>query len=116
MNICFEGIGEVVATFCVEDGNELTVGQAVTLVGNGEVGMGAEGDALCGVVANAEEDGCAAIQMCGVCKVNFTGTAPTIGWAGIAVDGTGKIKTAENGMKCMVIAVDTENNAAIIKL
>ena len=116
MNICFEGIGEAVATFCVEDGTELTAGQAVALVGNGEVGMGADGDALCGVVVHAEKDGCAAVQVDGMCKVGFTGVAPAIGWTGIAVDGTGKVKAAEGGMKCMVIAVDTEDGTAVIKL
>ena len=116
MNICFEGIGEVVATFRVEDGTELNAGQAVALVGSGEVGMGSEGDALCGVVVNAEEDGCAAVQVDGMCKVGFVGTAPAIGWTGIAVDGTGKIKAAEGGMKCMVAMVDVEAGTAIIKL
>ena len=116
MNICFEGIGEVVATFCVEDGAELTAGQAVALVGDGEVGMGADGDVLCGVVIHAEEDGCAAVQVGGMCKVNYAGAAPAIGWTGIAVDGTGKIKTAEDGVKCMVISVDAEAGTAVIKL
>ena len=116
MNICFEGIGEVVATFRVEDGAELSAGQAVALVGSGEVGMGADGDALCGVVVHAEEDGCAAVQVAGMRKVGFTGTAPAIGWTGIAVDGTGKIKADEGGVKRMVAAVDTVDGTAVIKL
>ena len=116
MNICFEGIGEVVATFCVKEDNELKAGQAVALVGSGEVGMGADGDALCGVGACAEKDGCAAVQIGGMCKVSFEGTAPAIGWTGISVDGTGKIKAAEGGMKCMVAMVDAASGTAIIKL
>ena len=116
MNICFEGIGEVAATFCVEDGIELTAGQAVTLVGDSEVGMGTDGDALSGVVIHAEKDGCAAVQVGGMCKVKFTDAAPAIGWTGIAVDGTGKVKVAEGGMKCMVISVDAEAGTAVIKL
>lgn len=116
MNICFEGIGEVAATFCMEEGAELTAGQAVTLVSGGTVGLGADGNALCGVVICAEEDGCAAVQVGGMGKVGYTGTAPAIGWNTLAVDGTGKVKTGENGMSCMVISVDAEENTAVIKL
>ena len=116
MNICFEGIGEVAATFCVEEGTELTAGQAVTLVSDGTVGLGADGGALCGVVICAEEDGCAAVQVSGMGKAGYTGTAPVIGWNVLAVDGAGKIKTGETGVNCMVVSVDTEAKTAVIKL
>ena len=41
MDICFEGIGQMVATFATKD--KLAPGMAVTLTGNGEVGLGEDG-------------------------------------------------------------------------
>ena len=116
MNICFEGIGEVTATFRVKEGEKPAAGQAVTLTGSGEVGLGTDGAALCGVAVGVDEDGCAAVQVGGMCRVGYSGAAPAAGWTGIAVDGAGKIKAAESGVKCMVAAVDAGNKTAVIKL
>lgn len=116
MNICFEGIGETVATFCVEEGAELTAGQAVVMTGNGEVGPGTDGNALCGIVVGVEEDGCAAVQVGGMAKAGYTGSAPAVGWNVLAVDGQGMVKVGETGMNCMVVSVDPDAATAVIKL
>ncbi len=48
MDICFEGIGQIAATFRTE--GEVQPGMAVALTKEGAVGMGADGALPCGVV------------------------------------------------------------------
>ena len=48
MDICFEGIGQITATFRTE--GEVQPGMAVALTKEGAVGMGADGALPCGVV------------------------------------------------------------------
>lgn len=117
MNICFDGIGDMVATFAVEKGAELAMGDAVAAVDNATVGLGADGGLPCGVVVSVEEDGCAAVQVGGFACVKYSGTAPAAGWANLCVDGTGKVKvTSGSGIHVLVAAVDTAAMTAVIKL
>ena len=115
MDICFEGIGQMVATFRTED-ETLEAGMAVTLTGNGEVGPGGEDDPLCGVTVSAERGGAVAVQIGGVVKVGCSdGKAPGVGWQELACGGTGKVKTAgTGGMKFLVLAADEKS--VVIKL
>jgi len=114
MEISFEGIGQVAATFAVQDNVE--VGMAVAMTGDGTVGLGKAGDAPCGVVLSTK-NGMAAVQVSGMACVGYSGTAPTVGWGMIAGDGTGKIKTATaNGVTCLVVSVNTADSTAVIKL
>ena len=118
MSMCFDGIGEVVATFQVEDGAELTAGNAVVITGNGEVGLGADGDKLCGIVLHMEEDGYASVQIGGLVETGYSdAAAPVAGWGMLCVDGAGKIKSVDSdGVDCMVISVDENAMTAVIKL
>ena len=122
MDICFEGVGQVAATFQV-DGETVQPGMAVTITGNGQVGLGKDGDAPCGVLLGSVRGGAAAVQIGGAAKVSWSGTtAPKAGWASLACDGAGGVKavaasgtgTAASGVKCLVLAVDEET--AVIKL
>ena len=114
MEISFEGIGQVVATFAKEKGVE--AGMAVAMTANDTVGMGAAGDAPCGVVLTAKEDSCA-VQVGGFVKVAYTGTAPTVGYGMIGLDGKGGIQTATSGgLTCLIAQVDTDGMTAVIKL
>lgn len=115
MDICFEGVGQTAATFQV-DGDSLLPGMAVTLAGSGTVGLGADGDAPCGVLLGGVRSGAAAVQIGGAAQVGYTGTAPEAGWQELVCDGQGGVKTAAGGLKCLVLAVDEDGKTAVIKL
>jgi len=114
MEISFEGIGQVAATFMVE--GDIQPGMAVALTADGTVGLGKAGDGICGKVLSTK-NGMAAVQIAGLAQVGYSGTAPAIGWGMIAADGAGKIKTVtEGGMTCMILSVNTADGTAVIKL
>lgn len=115
MGISFEGIGQVLATFAVEEG--VTAGSVVTMTGNGTVGLGSDGSLPCGVLLHGEEDGVGAVQMEGMVSVCYTGTAPAVGYDLLACDGQGGVKAVDaNGLTCLVISVDEGSQTAVIKL
>ena len=122
MDICFEGIGQTVATFATKDA--LTPGMAVTMTGSGEVGLNKEegGGPLCGVTVGAERNGAVAVQIGGVVKVGCSGgSAPEAGCAMLACDGEGKVTAdGKSGVNCLVLAVDEgedeDGKTAVIKL
>ena len=58
MDICFEGIGQIAATFRTD--GEVLPGMAVALTKEGAVGMGADGALPCGVVLGGVRGGAAA--------------------------------------------------------
>ena len=103
MKNSYEGIGQWAATFACSD---IAEGQVVKISGNGEVAPCADGDKFCGVVISASRDGQAcAVAMGGMVVVPYTGSAPALGWAGLAADGNGGVKAAE-GREYMVVDVD----------
>ena len=116
MDICFEGVGQVTATFQVA-GENVQPGMAVALTGSGTVGLGADGGLPCGVVLGGTRGGAAAVQIGGAAKAAYTGTAPKAGWQGLALDGKGGVKTAATGgLNCLVLAVDEDEKSVVIKL
>ena len=116
MGISFEGIGQVLATFAVEDG--VAEGSVVTMTANGTVGLGSGGSLPCGVLVTMEEDGMGAVQIEGMASVDYSGTAaPEAGYAMLACDGQGGVKTVESGgLTCLVVSVDEDSQTAVIKL
>lgn len=123
MDICFEGVGQVAATFRVKDGENVQAGMAVTLEDSGTVSLGKGGEPLCGVLLGSVRGGAAAVQIGGVAKVDCSdGTAPQVGWQELVCDGKGGVKTAEgsNGVKCLVLAVDEyedeDKKSVVVKL
>lgn len=115
MGICFEGVGQVAATFPAE--GEVRPGMTVTLTKSGAVGKGADGKPPCGVVLGGVRGGAAAVQIGGAVKVGYTGTAPAAGWQALACDGNGGVKTVTTGgLNCLVLAVDEPEKTAVIKL
>ena len=120
MEICFEGIGQVVATFRTKD-KTLTAGMAVTLTGNGKVGLGEEESdkPLCGVTVGAVRNGAVAVQIGGVVKVGYAGKETfNVGYVTLTCDGDGGVKTADgtDGARCLVLAVDKEEKTIAVKL
>ena len=118
MDICFEGIGRVVATFRVKDGEDVQTGMAVTLTGNGEVGLNSENKTLCGVAVGAVRGDAVAVQIGGVVKVGCSGDGvPQVGWQELVCDGKGKVKTAETGgTKFLVLSLDEDGKSAVVRL
>lgn len=116
MDICFEGVGQVAATFQVS-GEGVQPGMAVTLADSGTVGLGADGGLPCGVVLGGVRGGAAAVQIGGAAKAAYTGAAPKAGWQGLALDGKGGVKTVTTGgLNCLVLAVDEDEKSVVIKL
>ena len=115
MDICFEGLGQMTATFQV-DGGDVRPGMAVAITGNGAVGLDADGGVPCGVVLGGVRAGAAAVQIGGAVKMGYTGTAPEAGWQELACDGQGGVKTAAGGLKCLVLAVDEDEKTVVVKL
>ena len=120
MDICFEGIGQVVATFRTED-ETLEAGMAVTLKDSGTVGLSSKDNALCGVTVGAARGGAVAVQIGGVVKVGCPEwDAPNVGYAALACDGKGGVKAASgaDGVKCLVLAVDGDKDkkSVVVKL
>ena len=119
MDICFEGVGQVAATFRVKDGEDVRAGMAVTLKDSGTVELGDDGDELCGVLLGSVRGGAAAVQISGVARVGYSGEDPDVGWQELACDGTGKLTRADSsGMKYLVLAVDEDEDgkSVVVKL
>ena len=122
MELSYEGIGQVAATFetqaVQEDDDKLAIGDVVALTAGGTVGFGTAGAAPCGVVLTLEKDQKAAVQVDGFATVAYTGSAaPAVGWTGLAVDGAGGVQAASSGGRsCLVVRVDTAAKTAVIKL
>ena len=114
MEISFEGIGQVAATFMAEEG--VQPGMAAAMTADSTIGVGEAGGALCGVVLGVK-NGMAAVQVGGMAQVGWSGTAPAIGMNTLAVDGAGKVKTVSTGgVSCLVVSVNTGDSTAVIKL
>lgn len=123
MEISFDGIGQVVATFDSQvadgdSGKQLAIGQVVALTGDGTVGLATAGTSPCGVIVALEKDQRAAVQVSGFAQVGYSGSAaPALGWTALAVDGSGGVQTASSGGRsCLVVHVDTGAKTAVIKL
>lgn len=116
MSISFEGIGQVLATFRVEDG--VTEGSVVTVTDDSTVGLGEADDLFCGVLLGIEEDGMGAVQIEGMVSVGYSGTtAPAVGYSMLACDGQGGVEAvASGGLNYLVLSVDADSQTAVIKL
>lgn len=104
MKSFFDGIGQWAATFGC-DGVE--PGQVVKSAAEGRVeGCGA-GDAFCGCVVSVGRDGSAcSVALGGIVSASFSGSAPALGWQGLAADGSGGVAANSAGQKYRVIDVD----------
>ena len=114
MTISYEGIGQTAAT--MKAAGSLKPGMAVTVTAGDTVGVGSDGALPCGVILTAA-DGMAAVQLSGLARVSYSGTAPAVGWATMAGDGKGAVKTVTSGgVKLLVLSVDTAAKTAVIRL
>ena len=105
MNYSYEGIGQWTATFAGEAAVE---GQVVKIAGGKTVGACEDGDGFCGVVRSVSRDGAACtVALGGMVRVNYTGTAPALGWSGLSADGSGGVKADSAGRSYLVVDVDS---------
>lgn len=104
MRVSYEGIGQWAATFACEQAKE---GQMVKICGNGEVGGCSAGDSFCGQVLSVGRDGGAcAVALGGMVTAGYSGTAPSLGWCGLAANGKGGVQAAADGQTYLVADVD----------
>lgn len=114
MEISFEGIGQVIASFRAESG--VKPGMAVAITENGTVGLGTAGDTVCGKVISVRS-GMAAVQIGGMAQLDYSGTAPALGMDCLAVDGAGKVKKdTEQTAGCKIVSVNTTDSTVIVVL
>lgn len=104
MKVSFEGIGEQVLSF--NKGAGVAKGQLVKISANDTVAACAAGDKFIGVCI-AANDSFAEVKTSGYVQLAYTGTAPAVGFATLAADTDGKVKTASSGREHLVINVDT---------
>lgn len=111
--ISFEDIGEVVATFAVEDG--VKDGQVVKVTGDGQVGPCSAGDPFCGVALEGR-GGFAGVQVKGFAQVKTTG-AVSLGWTKLEADGAGGVQAVESGgREYLVVETDSTALTAVLSL
>lgn len=103
MKVCFDGIGQLLATF-LDDGTAAE-GQVCGVTAGATVGGCQAGDRFCGVVCHAA-GGTAAVQLKGYVTVSYTGTAPAVGYAALTADGAGGV-CAGGSVSYLVLDVDT---------
>lgn len=112
MNVSFQGIGQVCATFLCGD---VKAGQVVKVTAAGTVGPCADNDPFCGVVMMTKGGG-ASVQVAGFATVGFSGEAPAAGFAKLAADNSGGVKTAPGGRDYLVVDTDAVGKTITIKL
>ncbi len=112
MNVSFEGIGHVSATFATDITQVDTV---CKMTANGKVAACEDGGTFCGKVESIRK-GFAGVQLHGFTQVHFTGTAPHLGYAILTADGKGGVKTHTQGRSYLVVSVDDTAKTAIIEL
>lgn len=109
--VSFAGIGEVVATFAVQEG--VRGGQPVKLTGNGQVGPCGDGDPFCGVALEPRA-GFGGVQVRGFVSVR-TSEQLAPGWAELAADGNGGVRTAGagQGVRVLVASAQSDREAVV---
>ena len=110
MNVSFEEIGRLAATFAQEG---CAAGQVCKVADNGKVTVCAANDNFCGIVEGVR-GGYAAVQMAGFVQVDFTGTM-SLGYVNLCADGSGGVQAGQ-GREYLVVSVDDTAKTAVIKL
>lgn len=100
----YEGIGQWAATFAC---GQVEEGQMVKISGNGQVSACGAGDGFCGQVLSVGRDGGAcAVALGGMVTAGYSGTAPSLGWCGLAADTDGGVQASSAGRGYLVVDVD----------
>ena len=110
MNVSFEEIGRLAATFAHEG---CASGQVCKVIDNAQVGPCNEGDDFCGFVESVR-GGFAAVQVAGFVTVSVSGPLDA-GYMQLCADGAGGVMAGE-GRKYLVVAADKDSETAVIML
>lgn len=102
MNVSLCGFNFNSATFSA---SSIQKGAVVAMSGNLAVAAAAGDAAFCGVCLDCR-DGYATVQLSGYCRVKYSSTAPSVGYATLAADGKGGVKKADSGVTLLVTDVD----------
>ncbi len=110
--VSFKGIGQWCATFM---GAQLQEGSVVKVSKNGEAVACESGDGFIGAVICIDGEA-ATVQLGGFAEVTYTGTAPTLGYVGLAADGKGGVQASESGKTYWVVDKDETAQSIMILL
>lgn len=104
MSVSLNSFNSSVATFL---SSTVQKGNLVAMSGNLTVSSAADGAAFCGVCTD-NDGGYVSVQLGGYCRVPYSGTAPSVGYALLAADGSGAVKTVTQGGRTLLVTdVDT---------
>jgi hypothetical protein len=104
--VSFEGVGEQVLSF-YNNGSE--DGQPVGMSDSCTVTACSDGDKFIGVCIRHTESH-ATVKTSGYVELGCSGQLPAVGFAYLAADGNGGVKTVSGGREYLVISVDSENS------
>ena len=102
MSVSFCGFNENTATF--KSNEEIAGGMPVKMSESNTVAACESGDVFCGFAIECS-GGYASVQLSGTVTVNYSGTAPEVGYAKLVSDGEG-ITASDSGREYLVISVD----------
>ncbi len=104
MSIGMEGFDARYATLSVS--GEIPVGAPVTMSGNYTVSKSTDAQVFAGVLTDLRGT-LGLVQLKGAVTLPYSGTQPTVGYAMVAADGTGGVKTvASAGRSVDIVAVE----------
>jgi hypothetical protein len=96
-----------------DDGRGAAVGKAVTITGDGEAGLGSNGNPLLGKIHQYEFDGTVTVQDGGYTVMpGVSGSLPDAGNY-VAVNGSGAVVSAATG-PAKAVDVDEENHTVMV--
>lgn len=105
MAVSFEGFHGKALTF--RTANDTVPGTPVKVSESKTVEACANNNVFCGKCIAVQGD-YASVQLSGYVKMPYSGTAPSVGYAALAADGNGKVKSVTTGGRSyLVLDVDT---------
>ncbi len=105
MNISLDSFHSQQATFLADSLTK--AGYPVVMKENLTVTTAATGGAFCGFCTDVR-GGYATVRLSGYCTAKYSGTAPAVGYALLAADGDGGVKTVTTGGRSLLVTnVDT---------
>ena len=108
MKVAFNGLLDTTATFVA--GSGVASGDLVEIGSNSEVTSAETGKAPIGLVAKLEADNCVAVQLKGYMEVEYSGNAPSVGYASLTTgSSSSKVKLAgekDGAIDVLILTVD----------
>ena len=113
MNISFDNIGQVCASFACDD--TVQVGDACNMSENNTIKRSGEDQPFLGKVLSIR-DGIANVAIRGFATFSFTGSAPSVGYAGFCGDGNGNVVLSNEMEPRLVVCVDNIHKTVTVLL